>query len=55
MQVKENLGFRRISDIHQYYLKEMTHGVSKGGQKEKRLSGFGAYIFGIGIPRGLIL
>ena len=32
-----------------------THGVPKGGQKEKKLSGFGAYIFGIGIPRGLIL
>ena len=31
------------------------HGVPKGGQKEKKLSGFGAYIFGIGIPRGLIL
>ena len=35
-----------------YYIK---HGVPKGGQKEKKLSGFGAYIFGIGIPRGLIL
>ena len=31
------------------------HGVPKGGQKEKKLSGFVAYIFGIGIPRGLIL
>ena len=31
------------------------HGVPKGGQKEKKLSGFGAYVFGIGIPRGLIL
>ena len=31
------------------------HGVPKGGQKEKKLSGFGTYIFGIGIPRGLIL
>ena len=32
-----------------------VHGVPKGGQKEKKLSGFGAYIFGIGIPRGFTL
>ena len=31
------------------------HGVPKGGQKEKKLSGFGAYIFGISIPRGFRL
>ena len=34
---------------------DSNHGVPKGGQKEKKLSGFGAYIFGIGIPRGLVL
>ena len=27
------------------------HGVPKGGQKEKKMSGFGEYIFGIGIPK----
>ena len=32
-----------------------VHGVPKGVQKEKKMSGFGAYIFRIGIPRGLIL
>ena len=32
-----------------------VHGVPKGGQKEKKMSGFGAYIFAIGIPRLLIL
>ena len=32
-----------------------AHGVPKGGQKEKKLSGFGAYIFGIDIPRGFRL
>ena len=31
------------------------HGVPKGGQKEENMSGFGAYIFGIGIPRGFRL
>ena len=28
----------------------LAHGVPKGGQKEKKLSGFGVCIFGIGIP-----
>ena len=33
----------------------LSHGVPKGGQKGKKLSGFGAYIFGIGIARGFRL
>ena len=32
-----------------------THIVPKGGQRGKKLSAFGAYIFGIGIPRGFRL
>ena len=38
-----------------FAIAKCQHGVPKGGQKEKKLSGFGTYIFGIGIPRGLIL
>ena len=33
----------------------IKHGVPKGGQKEKKMSGFGAYIFGICIPTGFRL
>ena len=31
---------------------DVINGVPRVGQKEKKNLGFGAYIFGIGIPRG---
>ena len=48
MRKKCNKGGLIKNMIHD--LINVCHGVPKGGQKGKKVSGFGAYIFGIGIP-----